>query len=249
MRSLTVRSLYTILAGAVCLGAAAPVRAQKTLDAFAQRDLRDVAASVRVLSKNDRELGKIGKGYVDAYKLQRQEIWCKEPGMVRFQGKKGLFTIRYVTNGNRKLTEVPTLHIRNVDNIAKEPSKGDTIVDLGVITPSWVDRVESRWLRTDTRDGKRVEVFEFWYKEDPKRRHTISVDPATKTILEMIVHHRARKKQGHRRRLVYGEVKEVSGVTMPTRVHLYNGENKLSADMRYESVRVNSGLDDRMFRF
>jgi hypothetical protein len=231
------------------LGVSNAAHAQKTLDAYAQPALKDLSASVDVLSHNDGELRKIGKGYVDAYKLAKQEVQCREPSQMRFQGKKGLFTIRYITNGARKLTEVPTLRIRKVDDISKEPGKGDSISDLGVITPAWADRVEAKWVRAETKGGANLQVFEFWYKEDPRRRHTISVDPATKTIVEHIDHHRSKKKPGFRKRLVFSQPKQVNGVWLPTRAALYNGENKLSAEVKYESIQVNSGLSEKLFKF
>jgi len=242
-------SMVPVLAVGLTLLAGSAAHAQKSLDDYTQPALKDLSASVGVLSHNDRELRKIGKGYSDAYKLGQQEVQCREPSQVRFQGKKGLFTIRYITNGNRKLTEVPTLRIRKVDDISKEPGKGDSISDLGVITPAFADRVEAKWLRSETRDGATLQVFEFWYKEDPRRRHTVSMDPATKTIVEHIDHHRSKKKPGFRKRLLFSQPKQVNGVWVPTRAALYNGENKLSAEVKYESIKVNTGLAEKLFKF
>ena len=166
---------------------------------------------------------------------------------MRFEGKQGVFTIRYVTNGNRKLTEVPTLRIHKVDDISTEPAKGDTISDLGIVSSSWAKRVESRWLRSEARGGKTLQVFEFWYNEDPRARHTIWLDPSTKTIVEHVAHHRNRNKPGFRKRLVYSEVKQIEGVWVPSRVAMFNGENKLAGEMRYSSIKVNENLQDKMF--
>jgi hypothetical protein len=239
--------LIPAVAGVLLLHAG-PAHAQKNLDAFAQPALKDLTAGVRVLSHNSRELRKIGKSFEEGYKLERQEISCKEPGMVRYQGKKGLLTLRYITNGNRRLSEVSTFRIRKNEDISKEPNKGETIADLGVITPAWVDRVESKWLRTEERGGKRVEVFQYWYKEDPRYLHTIVVDPTTKTIIETTAHHRSRKKPGFKKRFVYSEVTRINGVNLPQRVGVYNGENKLAAELRYEGIRVNTGLPDTLFK-
>ena len=245
---LATRSALAALAGALCLGAS-PAWAQKTLDFYAQPALTDLSTSVSIVSKNDRELEKIGKGYVDAYRLDKQQIWCKEPGRMRFEGKQGVFTIRYVTNGNRRLTEVPTLRVREVDDISKEPGKGDAIVDLGIVTQAWVDRVQDRWLRQETRDGKTYQVFEFWFKEDPRYRHTLWMDPATKTVMEHTAHHRSRRKPGFRKRMVYSDLKQINGVWVPTKVTLYNGENKLAGVTRYDSIKVNTNIPDSLFNF
>lgn len=235
--------------GGLLLGLSLPAPAQKGLDGFAQAGLQDLTASVAVLSKNDAELQKIGKGYVDAYRLNKQELWAKEPGLFLFQGKQGVLTIRYVTNGGRKLMEVAGLRIRHVDDIAQEPGKGDSLADLGIITPAWVQRITAQWLRTETRNGKQLQVFEYWFSQDPRSKHTIWVDPATKTMVDHIAHHRNPKRPGFKKRFVFSEVKQYGGVSAPTRVDLYNGENKLAASMRYDAIKINTGLPDKMFQF
>jgi hypothetical protein len=243
------RAALAALGAAAWISSAAPAHAQKELKAYVQPALRDVSVRAEVLSKSDPELEKLGKGFVDAYRLSGQEVICKEPNRVRFQGKNGAFIIRYVTNGTRKLTEVPTLRIHSVDDISKEPAKGDSVSDLGLITAAWVDRVEDRWLRSESRDGKELQVFEFWYKEDPKYRHTIWVDPGTKTIVEHIAHHRNPNKPGFKKRFVYSEAKQFSGVWVPTKATLYNPENKAAASMKYDDIRVNTSPADKLFDF
>lgn len=233
----------------VVLLLALPAAGQENLARYAQPTLQDVTATVKVVGKTDRELAKIGKGYVDAYKLESQELTAKEPDRVRFEGKRGLLTIRYITNGTRKLTQVSTPRINKVDDISKEPAKGDSISDAGLITPAWVARVEDRWLRSETRDGKTLHVFEYFYKEDPKYIHTLWVDPETKTIVERIDHHRSKIKPGFKKRFLYSEVQTVNGVNMPSKVVLLNGENKVAAIMRYDRIKVNTGLPDKLFSF
>jgi hypothetical protein len=246
-RSLAIK--YTFVAAICTFGLAArPAFAQKKLSDYVQPGLRDVSASIRILSHDDRELAKIGKGYADAYKLGSQEIWAKEPGQVKYQGKKGFITLRFITSGNRKLTEVSHLRIRKVDDISKEPGKGDSISDLGLVTQAWVDQVEDRWLRTETRDGKTLQVFEYWHKEDPRYRHTLWMDPQTKTIVDHIAHHRSQKRPGFKKRLVYSDAKQISGVWLPTTVTVYSGENKPAGQLRYERIQVNTGLPDSLFK-
>jgi outer membrane lipoprotein-sorting protein len=248
-RTNAVRVLAPAVLAALFLCAARPARAQKALSDYVQANLKDLSASVDVVSKNDAELEKIGKGYVDAYRLGKQEIWSKEPSRMRFQGKQGVFVIRYVTNGGRKLTEVPTLRIHKVEDISTEPGKADSISDLGIVTTAWAERVESRWLRTENRDGKALQVFEVWYKEDPHARHTLWLDPTTKTIVEHIHHYRVRNKPGFRKRLVYSDLKQVNGVWVPTKVSMYNTDDKLAGVLRYDGIKVNTGLADSLFNF
>lgn len=227
--------------------AAAPAQPQKSLADYAQTALRDLTADVDVISKNNHELKKIGKGYVDGYSLSSQEFWWSVPDRVRFQGKKGLLTVRRITNGDRMLLEVPPLH-RKVSDLSKKPGKGDSIADIGIITADWARDVGSRWLRSETRGGKTMQVFEYWERLDPRYKHTIVIDPQTKTMVERIDHHRNKKAVGFRKRFVYSAVINVNGINMPSRVELYNSENRLGAVMKYEKVRVNTNLSDNLFK-
>jgi hypothetical protein len=238
--------LYMLAAGVgLC---ARPALAQKELSDYAQPALKDLTASVKLLSHNNRELSKMGKGFAELYKLESREIWCKEPSCVRVQGKKGIMTLRSITNGDRRKVEVPTMRIRKVENVKDEPGKADSISDLGVITPAWLRTVQSRWLRTETRDGKPHHVFEFWHPEDSKAKHTIVLDPATKTVVEHIAHHRAQRKKGFKRRVVYSEPKQVNGVWIPTRAAAYSPDNKLAGEVRYDKIQINTGLPDSLFK-
>ncbi len=242
------RITQALLTGASLLLVAAPASAQKSLQEFAQPSLKDFSASINVLSHKEAELRKIGAGYVDAYTLTDREVFFREPGQARLQGKKGVLTIRYVTSGNRRLTEVPTLRIRKVEELGEDPGKADTISDVGLITTAWTSKIQSRWIRSEDRDGKKLEVFEFWYPEDARAKNTIWVDPSSKTMVERIAHHRNRSKAGFKKRILYTDVKPINGVNVPTRATLFNGENKQAAQMNYERIKINSGLADGLFK-
>jgi hypothetical protein len=222
---------------------------QKSLEVYVQPTLQDLTATVAVISKNDRELAKIGKGYVDTYRLAKQEIWVKEPGKVAFEGKQGLMTVRRVTNGDRMLLEVALLRVHKVEDISSEPGKGDSVSDLGVVTADWLKRIEARWLRTETRGAQNLQVFEYWYPEDPRAKTTIWMDPTRRTVVERISHHRAVTKPGFKKKFVFSELKQFNGVWLPTRVDLVNSDNKVAASMRYEGIRVNTGVQDKLFTF
>lgn len=219
--------------------------APPSLADFTQPALRDVTTSARVLAKDERALKKIGKGFAEAYTLSHQQVVYREPMQVRFTGKKGLLTIRDITNGTRHLMEIRPIH-RRVDDLTKDPGKGHSITDLGVMTPAWVSSVEARWLRSEVRDGKTLQVFEYHPKSRPRARRTIWVDPETRVLVEQVTH---QGKQGIKKRTVYSEPRQFNGVWLPTQATIYNGEGQLAGKMRYENVQVNSGVSEALFKF
>ncbi|MBI3911873.1 MAG: hypothetical protein HY320_13200 [Armatimonadetes bacterium] len=234
---------------AVVTLAGTPAHAQQTLDFYVQRNLRDLQSSAAVISKDDRELAKIGRDFVEAYNLQKREFFLKEPGCVRMQGKKGVVTVRFITNGNRKLTEVSSLHIHSVKDLTQAPDEGETALDFGLITPSVLEKMDGRFLRMEPRGGKNCAVFEMWFRAQPRPKHTVWLDPATKTVVDHIEHHRGRRRPGFKKRFAFSEVRQIGGVNVPARVDIYNGENQLAGSSRYENIRVNVGLDDKLFQF
>jgi hypothetical protein len=241
--------LLPVLLGALFALGQAPAWAQNSLDFYAQPTLKDLTASIKVINRNDAELKKIGKGYVDVYKLSSQQLMAREPGQVRFQAKRGILGVRRITSGGQQLFEVPGLGHRKVDDVTKKPGKADSITDLGVITPSWLRKVNSQWLRTENRGGKTLHVFETSYKDDTAYRRTLVMDPATRTMVEVISEHRERSQPGFKKRFVFSAPKQISGVWIPTRCDLYSPDNRLAASMQYDDIKVNTGLQDSLFRF
>ena len=242
---------HAVVSLALLLLAVRPACAQKSLDEYAQPELKDLTASLKVLSHNNKELAKIGKDYVDAYTLEHQQFFWKEPGQARIQGNRGPIHILRITSGGRQMFEVSGLAVlrnRHTEDVNKKPGKADTILDLGVFTPAWAQSVESRWIRAESRDGKTLQVFDFWYPADPGAKHTLWIDPTTKTVVEHVYHGRG-KHNGIKKRFVFGDVKQCNGVELPTTVCIFNDEGKQAAAMRYETLKVNESLPDKLFRF
>jgi outer membrane lipoprotein-sorting protein len=245
LRALLLATSLTLIALAG-LAPAKPAQAQKSIESFFQTGLKDLTAELEVVSKNDAELKKIGKGYTDAYSMAHKTFWYKEPGKVRFEGKKGLFNVKMITAGDKKLTQYALY--RKVEDLKKEPGQADSISDIGLLTPDWLPDHDYVWVRTEKKDGKDLDVFEFWDKRDPKYKHTMWVDPQTKTIVEHIAHHRAKKLKGFKKRFVFSNVKQINGVWVPTEVTVYSTDNKAAGTMRYNSIKVNTNLPDSLFK-
>jgi outer membrane lipoprotein-sorting protein len=247
-RRLSVRSLSLSLALALAACLSPRAGAEETLDHYAQTALQDLSATAVLAQKSEPALRQIGDGFEKGYRVGRSALKLKEPGKVRVEGKYGLFSVVYVINGDRKLTSVPTLHIRKVKDISRRPGERQTSLDIGVITPSLLPQLNSQFVRYETRGGKKLAVFDLWFKAEPGgRKHTIWIDPATRTIVERQVFHR---KGGLKMRYLYqNPVRYAGGVWLPTRVELYNAAGQLAAATRYDNVQVNGGLSESLFQF
>lgn len=253
MKRAIVLGLFTGLSSALALLAPPAVGQRgadpKTLDFYVQPDLKDLTAKGHVVEKNDRALAKIGKGYVDAYNMGNQQVWCREPGQLRFEGKKGLIAVRRITNGMRQVQEIPFFRHKKKSDLTEEPGKGDYISDLGIVSAFWVQQLKWEWDRTESHLGKNTQVFLCRWANDGSARMTLWLDPATRTMVDRIAHHRDKLKPGFKKRIAYSEVQRINNVWVPTRAELYNGSNERAAVMKYDSIQVNSNLSDSLFAF
>jgi len=221
------------------------VRAEPALSDYAQPALRDFSAAASIVSKNDDELRKIDNSYVQSYRFRESLIQYKEPMKLRVDAKAGFISIRYVINGKRKSTR--GMGLNKVKDITGRPGEEQSMLDSGVITPGFLaDAVAARFLGLQTLDKRKVPAFEFWYTDEPNsRHHFIWVDPAKRYILRHDVHHRS---GGLKMRFVYQQPTQVGGVWIPTRVGMYNAENRLAGLTRYTNIKVNTGLSESLFR-
>jgi len=244
--------LLAAAAVALVASVAPPSAAQATnqLSYYAQTAIKDFSGRTRVISKNDRELKKLGDGFVRAYQTGTQRFFYKEPGKVRLEGKQGLATVRLVTNGDQRIAEYrvpPGLKKTDRSDLKEDPGKGDYCIDFGVITPSFARRVQAKFLRYETRDGKRAAVFTFQHPGDKKADHTVVLDPETRLVLDHISHHRNKKLPGFKSRYVFSLPQKFGSVWLPTRVELRNAENKTAGVSAVEQITVNTGLQEALF--
>jgi hypothetical protein len=230
---------------AVALAAAA---GPESLASYVQPALRDVRATLVVEKKVDSALKEIDPDEEKGYRIKRTHFKLKEPDKARVEGKYGLINILYVVNGDRKLRSA--MGIRKVKNIAQRPGERYTALEIGVLTPALVAQLESRFLRWETRGGKKMPVFEVRFKGEPggARPEQIVIDPTNRVIVERSVMYRTRPQV--KQRFVYlNPVKYDGDVWLPTRAELYSPKGNLAAVSRYEAIVVNAGLSDSLFHF
>jgi hypothetical protein len=235
------------LLAAVCLGT--PAWSQGALSDYAQPALQDFSATGTILQKNDAELRKIDNSYVQSHRFRESLIRYKEPMKLRVESKAGFLTIRYIINGKKKSTQ--GLGLRKVKDITGRPGEEQSLFDSGILTPGFLaDGVASRFLGKKPVDekqgGLKVPVFELWFTDEPNsRHHFVWIDPAKRVILRRDIHHR---RGGVKMRFLLKEPAKVAGIWVPTRVEVYNAEGRLAGVTKYSNIKINTGLDESLFR-
>lgn len=221
--------------------------APPSIQDFVPRNLRDASFTAVVVSGNPQELAKINRDFAQSYRFRSSSIRLKEPFMVRAESTVEDSTILFVVNGTRRMVRIPRSNINLRENLATKPGKRQTAFDFGFLTPSLFDDFfTARYVRRDRATGQ--EVFDVTYVPRLKdgTRHRVWIDPDRKLLTK-----REWYSQIDGRLMAtisYDEPRQFDGLWLPTRVTVRNADNRVAGTSRYDSIRVNTGLDNSIFR-
>ncbi|GIV15293.1 MAG: hypothetical protein KatS3mg022_0728 [Armatimonadota bacterium] len=213
---------------------------------YVQTRLRDLRATVRQQTANQRELEKINKDFANSYRIKQMTARYKEPSKMRLESKVGVVNVVYIINGNQK--HVSAGPIKSTDDISNAPGKRQSLMDFGILTPGFMKLVNAKFLRYDHEDGVRYPVFELtWANSDDTSKHIVWMDGKTRTVVKRQWYN----QQGKLMAVFYykNPVEVAPGIWVPTRVEVYNAEGKLGGVTTYVDLHVNEGLPDSLFQF
>ncbi len=241
-----MRLSRVILTGFVWLCALLTMAQSQDINDYVQTRLHDLRGTVRQQTANQRELEKINRDFANSYRIKQMTARYKEPSKMRLESKVGVVNVVYIINGDHK--HVSAGPIRNTDDISNAPGKRQSLMDFGILTPSFMRLVNAKFLRTDSEGGVRYPVFELtWANSDDTSKHVVWMDGKTRTIFKRQWYNQQGKLMAT---FFYKNAAEAApGIWVPTRVEVYNAEGKLGGITTYTDLRVNEGLPDSLFQF
>jgi outer membrane lipoprotein-sorting protein len=208
-------------------------------------NVRDLQASVSVVSSNQDVLNSVNKDFAQSYKLKNAQLMYKEPGMLRVQGKRGFVSFVNICNGDTKYWGVGPLH--GSRNVKDSPSQKQTLQDFGLLTAAQLADHNWRFVREEKTSGGTLLVFELHYKNpNDKTRKLIWVDPAKKVMVKRQLF--AQWDGSLKLQYTYEDPQNVGGVWVPQRIRVFNKKLVLGAVSRVSGVKVNTGLSAEPFR-
>ena len=213
---------------------------------YVQTRLRDLRATVKQQTANQRELEKINKDFANSYRIKQMTARYKEPSKMRLESKVGVVNVVYIINGNYK--HVSAGPVKSTDDITNAPGKRQSLMDFGILTPGFMKLVNAKFLRYDHEGGVRYPVFELtWANSDDTSKHIVWMDGTTRTVVKRQWYN----QQGKLMAVFYykNPVEAAPGIWVPTRVEVYNAEGKLGGVTTYVDLYVNEGLPDSLFQF
>jgi len=212
--------------------------------ALAQDRLRDLQMEARAEGVRLGELRKINKDFANAYRFRRMTVYYKEPLKLRLESEVQGQRITYILDGGRKLVIAPRQRV--FEDVTNAPGKRQTSLDFGFITPALARLLEAKWLRDERENGVLLKVFELtWGYTQDTARHIVWIDPERRYMVR-----REWYSFGvYRARFEYKDpVQAASGIWIPSKVEVYNVDQRFGGRTVNSNIRVNQGLDDELFR-
>lgn len=217
-----------------------------SIQSFVQSNLRDGTFVAKVLHGDQQELKKINQDFGQSYLFDTTRIYFKEPFKLRLEATVEDTHILYIMNGPIQYIKVPRSHINSRQDLEMKPGRRQTVMDFGILTPSLFDGLyDAKFVRWDRASGDAVFDLTYVARLGDSSRSRIWIDKQHKFIVKREWYNQSGRQLAT---FYYDNPQNESGVWMPTRLTVKNVEDKVAGVTAYESVSVNGGLDDALFK-
>ena len=237
---MNVRSFTTISAAL----ALTPLSAQAapTIQSLTSNSLKTLSANSEIVTENQDVLKTIDGDIALAYRLHRGSLTYEQPGKLRIEATiPHIATGYYVINGNQKLTVAPFVH--KVQDTTGAPGKRQSLLDFGLVPPELLTDYNATFLRREAG----LLCFQLQPKQiGETQKDLVWIDPKTHITTQRYNYGRDGKLTKILRYI--NPVQAAPGIYVPTRVELYNTQNKLAGTTVYQNIHVNQPVSQSLFK-
>jgi hypothetical protein len=234
------KALAATLAATLAVGGAALAAAESAVTAATDK-IKDLTCTLRVVKTDFNELGKISKDFSRSYYFKRMDITYQFPNKTRLQTKAVGMSGTLIFNGNTRYYKLP---IRSeTKDLTGQPGQKQSLLQLGVFSKDFLALdYEPVFVK---KEGK-LEVFRLNQRNtDNKSYEMVWVNPTTHIIEKRLSYNGESKLRMETR---YKEAREIRpGIFLPTRIEVYNQFGKLGGIQNLEEIKVNQGVDEKLF--
>ncbi len=230
------------IAAALTLALAAAGQAAPSIQSLTSANVKTLQASSEIVTENQDQLKTIDGDIALAYRLHRGSMVYEQPGKLRIEASiPHLATGYYIINGNQKLTVAPFVH--KVQDTTGAPGKRQTLLDFGLVPPELLTDYNATFLRREAG----LLCFQISPKQAGEtQKDLVWIDPKTHITTQRYNYGRDGKLTKILRYL--NPVQAAPGIYVPTRVELYNTQNKLAGATVYQNIRVNQPVSESLFK-
>jgi len=210
--------------------------------------LKSVQFSAVVGASKQSELRKINSDFARSYRFKRTDVWLKVPFMIRLESKVDDSSILMIINGTKRKLLIPKAGLSKTFDLKDEPGQRQTALDFGLISPSlFKSFFVGTYVRTDRKTGEYVFDITYNPKYNYRARNRVWIDPERKIVTkrQWYAH-----KDGHLlATFEYLDPIQQGGVWFPTKVTVRNADNRVAGTTTYSNVKLNTDIDDELFKF
>lgn len=212
----------------------------------ATQGLKDLSLTCKVTYCNMQELKKVSKDFTQRYEIKTSTLMYKSPDKIKMEGKLGLIKMKMVINGDKKAFIIPAVGYNKKENIKNKPHKRQSDLDIGMFSDSlWRDYIVNK---VEIEKGENGSVYKLTFcRENAKSRKMICwVDADSLKLLKQ----ENFESDGRRIvRYVYSNHKRVDNcIWVPSKIDVYNNDEKLAGTIEYEDIEANTGISDSEFK-
>lgn len=231
-----------IVAVALILTSVLSAQAAPDIRALTSNSVKTLQTNSEIVTENQDELKKIGGDISLAYRLHRGSMVYEQPGKLRIEATiPHIATGYYVINGNMKRTVAP--FVDKKQDTTGAPGKRQTLLDFGLVPPELLTDYNATFLRRESG----LLCFQIQPKQAGEtQKDLVWIDPKTHITAQRYNYDRDGKLV--KWFLYKNPVLVAPGVYVPTRVELYNTQNKLAGATVYQNVKVNQPLSESLFK-
>lgn len=233
-----------LLAAALLATGARAQSAPPDIRQFTSNNIKTLTMDTRIVEENRAELQKIGGDFASAYRIHNVAISYAQPGKLHLETTVLKARVAYTINGNKRFTSIPSMRIHHVQDIGDAPGKKQTLLDSGVVPPEQLNDYNAMFLR---KEGA-LYVYQLQPKlASERRKDIIWIDPRTRITVKRMNYNQDGKLM--KWFLYKNPIVVRPGIYMPTRVEVYNPQNKLGGATLYSNIKANLPLDMSIFDF
>lgn len=241
-----VKHKWTPIIGIALIGIAGAQAAAPgpSIGKLTSSKIRTLTLDSTVVSQNRTELNKIGGDFAQAYRFHDVSISYVQPDKLQFQSVVLGTSITYTINGNKKFTSIPSYHVHKVEDTTGSPGKKQSLLDIGLVPPELLRLYKGTFLR---KDGNLL-VYQIMPKQRGETyKDVVWIDPVTHITTKRMHYNREGRLTAWYRYL--NPVQPRPRMYVPTRVEVYNPQNRLAAVTEYRNVKINLPVDTSIFNF
>jgi len=213
------------------------------IENYVQGNLKDATLVAQIVRGDQKELKKINSDFGQSYRFNTSTIYFKEPFKMRAEAHVEETSVVYIINGTDLRIKIPSFSSKQ--NLAKAPGRRQTLMDVGILTPSLFESLlDAKFIHFDRETGN--PVFDLTYKPemDDQSRYRVWIDKNKKYVTKREWFNQYGRQLAT---FYYLNPTEVSGVWLPTRLEVKNVDNVVAGVTKYDAIKINTGLSDSLF--